>query len=167
MITIRSDQNLVTLINAFSCEPKTQDDLVKAWQDATEIELGRLPGIISAALHRSLDGTRVDAQWRSVGDWENLTRLGKIKAISNGWAGMGSPTLICTRSFTRSTKRRAGVDKSDLRTLRAIRVAEVAGSPGSRLLPQQRRGWASKQPHLKPIEPGVVHGYQLGASGSQ
>jgi hypothetical protein len=30
------------MINAFSCEPKTQDDLVKAWQDATEIELGRL-----------------------------------------------------------------------------------------------------------------------------
>jgi hypothetical protein len=26
MITIRGDQNLVTLINAFSCEPKTQDD---------------------------------------------------------------------------------------------------------------------------------------------
>jgi Antibiotic biosynthesis monooxygenase len=65
MITIRGEQNLVTLINAFSCEPKTQDDLVKAWQDATEIELGRLPGIISAALHRSLNGTRVVnyAQW--------------------------------------------------------------------------------------------------------
>jgi hypothetical protein len=28
MITIHGDQNLVTLINAFSCEPKTRDDLV-------------------------------------------------------------------------------------------------------------------------------------------
>jgi hypothetical protein len=81
------------MINAFSCEPKTQDDLVKAWQDATEIELGRLAGIISAALHRSLDGTRSVnyAQWRSVGDWENLTRLGKIKGYFERVGRYGKP----------------------------------------------------------------------------
>ena len=70
MITIRRDQELVTLINAFTCEPETQNDLVKVWQDVTGVELGGLPGIISAALHRSLDGTRVVnyAQWRSAED---------------------------------------------------------------------------------------------------
>ena len=44
MITIHPDSDRVTLINVFSCEPKFQYDLVKAWRDATEIELGGLLG---------------------------------------------------------------------------------------------------------------------------
>jgi heme-degrading monooxygenase HmoA len=96
MITIRRDQELVTLINAFTCEPETQNDLVKVWQDVTEVELGGLPGIISAALHRSLDGTRVVnyAQWRSAEDWENLTRVGKMKGYFERMGRYGKPDAL-------------------------------------------------------------------------
>jgi hypothetical protein len=40
--------------------------------------LGKLPGIISASLHKSKDGTRVVnyAQWRNVEGWEELGRAG-------------------------------------------------------------------------------------------
>ena len=81
MISISRDNGLVTLINAFSCEPTEQHALVDAWREA-EAELGTLPGVVSAALHRSLDGTRVVnyGQLRSAADWENLRRIGRIKA---------------------------------------------------------------------------------------
>ena len=44
----------------------------------TEEKLGKLPGIISAALHRIKDGKRVVnyAQWESAEDWESLFRTG-------------------------------------------------------------------------------------------
>lgn len=58
MITIAQDGDLVTLINVFSCEPQNQQRLIDSWVRTTEERLGKLPGI-SAALHRSQDGTRV------------------------------------------------------------------------------------------------------------
>jgi hypothetical protein len=66
MITIAKDHDMVTLINAFSCEPQNQQSLIDSSIRATEAEQGKLPGIISAALHRSKDGMRVVnyAQWR-------------------------------------------------------------------------------------------------------
>jgi hypothetical protein len=78
MIKIAQDQDIVTLINAFSCEPQNQQALIDAWIRATEERLGALPGIVSAALHRSKDGTRVVnyAQWKSAENWENLFRIG-------------------------------------------------------------------------------------------
>ena len=78
MITITEDGGVVTLINVFSCAPENQQHLIGAWIRATENTLGRLPGIISASLHRSKDGTRVVnyAQWKSSENWENLFRVG-------------------------------------------------------------------------------------------
>lgn len=78
MITITEDRGVVTLINVFSCEPQNQQHLIDAWIRATEDTLGKLPGIISASLHRSKDGTRVVnyAQWKSSENWENLFRIG-------------------------------------------------------------------------------------------
>ena len=80
MITIAKEGDLVTLINVFSCEPQNQERLIDSWVRATEERLGKLPGIISAALHRSKDGTRVVnyAQWKSAEDWANLTRIGSL-----------------------------------------------------------------------------------------
>jgi hypothetical protein len=49
MISIARDSGVVTVINAFTCEPAQQANLVKAWRDA-ETELGVLPGVVSAAL---------------------------------------------------------------------------------------------------------------------
>lgn len=78
MITIAKDGDLVTLINVFSCEPQNQQRLIDSWSRATEERLGKLPGIVSAALHRSKDGTRVVnyAQWQSAENWQSLTRIG-------------------------------------------------------------------------------------------
>ena len=79
MIKIAQDRDVVTLINAFSCEPQNQQHLIDAWIRATEESLGALPGIISAALHRSKDGARVVnyAQWRNAENWEKLSRIGR------------------------------------------------------------------------------------------
>jgi heme-degrading monooxygenase HmoA len=78
MIKIAQHHDVVTLINTFRCEPQNQQHLIDAWIRATEERLGSLPGIISAALHRSKDGNRVlnYAQWKSAEDWENLFRTG-------------------------------------------------------------------------------------------
>ena len=78
MITITKDGGVVTLINVFSCAPENQQRLIGAWIRATENTLGRLPGIISASLHRSKDGTRVVnyAHWKSSENWEKLFRVG-------------------------------------------------------------------------------------------
>ena len=54
MITINEENDVVTLINVFTCEPDTQQALIDAWIKATEHTLGRLPGIVSASLHRKV-----------------------------------------------------------------------------------------------------------------
>lgn len=84
MIKIPQSSDLVTLINVFSCDPQNQHRLVDSWIRATEERLGALPGIISAALHRSKDGARVVnyAQWKSSENWENLARI-----ANESWLG--------------------------------------------------------------------------------
>src|SRR5271166_2051274 len=106
MISIARDSGVVTLINAFACEPAQQENLMKAWRDA-EAELGVLPGVVSAALHRSFDGTRVVnyGQLRSVEDWENLRKVGQMKAYFDRITKFGSPDahlyeVIYTRDRT-------------------------------------------------------------------
>ena len=78
MITIDKKQDLVTLIHVFSCEPQNQAHLIELWIRAEEGRLGQLPAIISAALHRSKDGSRVAnyAQWKTAENWEELSRIG-------------------------------------------------------------------------------------------
>jgi len=78
MITINEENEVVTLTNVFTCEPSAQQALIDAWIEATGNSLGKLPGIISASLHRSKDGTRVvnHAQWKSSEAWENLEQTG-------------------------------------------------------------------------------------------
>jgi heme-degrading monooxygenase HmoA len=92
MITISRDSGIVTVINVFSCEPSQQDALIKAWQDAPA-ELGKLPGAVSAALHKSLDGTRVVnyVQMRSMEDWENLRKVGQSKGYFDRIMQFGKP----------------------------------------------------------------------------
>ena len=78
MITIAQNGDIVTLINVFSCEPQNQQHLIDSWIRATQERLGKLPGSISATLHRCKDGTRVVnyAQWKSSANWEDLFRIG-------------------------------------------------------------------------------------------
>ncbi|MGH8909154.1 MAG: antibiotic biosynthesis monooxygenase family protein [Egibacteraceae bacterium] len=63
---ITADAPLMTLINVFTVAPENQQRLLKILQEATEL-ISRLPGFISANLHRGLDGAKVAnyAQWES------------------------------------------------------------------------------------------------------
>ncbi|MCY7322257.1 MAG: antibiotic biosynthesis monooxygenase [Phormidesmis sp. CAN_BIN36] len=72
--TIAQDQELVTLINIFKVAPENQQRLVELLIEATEEVMYKLPGFISANIHKSLDGTRVTnyAQWRSIEDFKAI-----------------------------------------------------------------------------------------------
>ena len=63
----QSANDVVTLINVFTVEPEDQQRLVDVLIQATEAVMNKLPGYVSANIHRSLDGRRVAnyAQWRS------------------------------------------------------------------------------------------------------
>jgi heme-degrading monooxygenase HmoA len=76
MTQISPDNDVVTLINVFTVEPERQQELLKLLTEATEQVMHRLPGFVSANLHRSLDGTRVVnyAQWRSREDFEAMLK---------------------------------------------------------------------------------------------
>lgn len=67
MTTIAENTSLVTLINVFTVEPSNQRKLLDILTQATETSVRGVPGFISAALHRSVDGTKVTmySQWRS------------------------------------------------------------------------------------------------------
>src|SRR5262249_2427582 len=66
--------NLITLINVFTVEPENQQQLIESLGRATETYVRHAQGFISAALHRSLDGTKVVmyAQWRSIEDYQRM-----------------------------------------------------------------------------------------------
>ena len=67
MTTIAENSGLVTAINVFTVEPSNQQKLVDLLAHATDTSVREAPGFVSAALHRSVDGTKVTmyAQWRS------------------------------------------------------------------------------------------------------
>jgi quinol monooxygenase YgiN len=67
MTTIAENTGAVTLINVFTVEPSNQQELLDILARATDTSVRDVPGFISAALHRSVDGTRVTmySQWKS------------------------------------------------------------------------------------------------------
>lgn len=74
MANIEKNADLFTLINVFTVAPEKQEQLVNLLIDATEKTMRRLPGFVSASIHRSLDRKRVVnyAQWRSKQDFEAM-----------------------------------------------------------------------------------------------
>jgi antibiotic biosynthesis monooxygenase (ABM) superfamily enzyme len=74
MATIAVDQDVVTLVNVFTVSPERQLQLADLLVEATRTVMNRLPGYVSASIHRSLDGTKVVnyAQWRRVADFEAM-----------------------------------------------------------------------------------------------
>ncbi|EFH88175.1 antibiotic biosynthesis monooxygenase family protein [Ktedonobacter racemifer] len=71
---ITQEGNVVTLINVFETTPEQQQQLVDQWTRFTEEQVKGEPGLIGAALHTSIDGTRVInyAQWRSDADFHRF-----------------------------------------------------------------------------------------------
>jgi quinol monooxygenase YgiN len=74
MITISTSSAVVTVINVFTVAPENQARLIELLTRATETTVSRVPGFVSASLHRSLDGAKVTmyAQWRSLDDYQRM-----------------------------------------------------------------------------------------------
>jgi len=68
MTIISEDSGLLTFINVFTVSPDNQQKLIDLLTQATDLSVRHAKGFVSAALHRSLDGTKVTmyAQWQSV-----------------------------------------------------------------------------------------------------
>ncbi len=103
---ISKDANLVTLVNVFAVEPENQQLLVDLLVEATEDVMCKLPGFISANIHKSLDGKWVTnyAQWRSVEDFKaifkNPEALSHMPAI--GKIAKSEPVLYQV-AYTKNT----------------------------------------------------------------
>jgi len=74
MTTISVENNYLTFINTFRVDPLNQQKLIDLLILATDGNVSKVPGFISACLHRGIDGTKVTmyAQWRSLEDYQNM-----------------------------------------------------------------------------------------------
>jgi quinol monooxygenase YgiN len=74
MPVIAKGDRVATVINVFTVAPADQARLVELLTKATQSSVRHVPGFLAAALHRSLDGTKVTmyAQWRSVEDYQRM-----------------------------------------------------------------------------------------------
>ncbi|RSZ29791.1 MULTISPECIES: antibiotic biosynthesis monooxygenase family protein [unclassified Variovorax] len=77
MTTIAENADLVTLINVFTVEPSNQQQLLDILARATDTSVRDVQGFISAALHRSVDGTRVTmySQWKSAEHYQSYQSM--------------------------------------------------------------------------------------------
>lgn len=73
--TISARQDLMTLINVFTVEPKNQQAVVDVLIDAAAT-MKQLPGFLSTNIHRNDEGTRVVnyVQWRAREDFESMLK---------------------------------------------------------------------------------------------
>jgi hypothetical protein len=74
MTVISKGDGVATIINVFAVAPGDQKRLLDLLTRATQSSVRHIPGFVSAALHRSLDGTKVTmyAQWRTVEDYQRM-----------------------------------------------------------------------------------------------
>ena len=72
--TISPSDAVLTVINIFTVAPEDQGRLIDLLTRATESTVARVPGFISASLHRGREGTKVAmyAQWRSWDDYQRM-----------------------------------------------------------------------------------------------
>ncbi len=90
MLTIDSDAEHATFINAFRCRPEDQDEVVRINIDIVEQVARHHDGFISAAVHRSTDGTRVInyLQWRSPRNLQTMQASAAFQQIASRFAGL-------------------------------------------------------------------------------
>ena len=79
---ISKDTNLVTVVNMFSVKPENQKNLLQLLEDL-RIVVEKLPGFISANVHRSFEGTRIVsyAQWNTKEDYQAVYTNSDVKPI--------------------------------------------------------------------------------------
>jgi quinol monooxygenase YgiN len=87
-ITISKDNDLATFVNFFSVEPKNQQKLIDLWKKFVKDVAEKQPGLISANLHKSFDGTRAVnyAQWKTKEDQERMIDSDEAKAWRDDFA---------------------------------------------------------------------------------
>lgn len=76
MTTLDPNDGYVVLINTFTVDPAKAEALLKVLSDATDKEMRKLPGFVSANLHMSPDKKHVAnyAQWRSQADIDAMMK---------------------------------------------------------------------------------------------
>jgi hypothetical protein len=74
MLTITTGDRPMTVINVFTVAPAQQGRLVELLPEATDSSIRHVPGFVSAALRRSLDGTKVTmyARWATPEDYDRM-----------------------------------------------------------------------------------------------
>jgi quinol monooxygenase YgiN len=90
MPEILSGAEYATFINIFRCEPSDQDQVVRINVDIVDQVASGFPGFVSAAVHRSADGTRVFnyLQWGSAQHLLAMQRSPEFQAIAHRFAGL-------------------------------------------------------------------------------
>ena len=90
MPEIASGTEHATFINTFRCQPSNQQEVVRINVDIIEQVASTFPGFISAAVHRSTDGTRVFnyLQWESAEHLAAMQRSPEFQAIGRRLAGL-------------------------------------------------------------------------------
>ncbi|MGE0747320.1 MAG: antibiotic biosynthesis monooxygenase family protein [Rhodospirillales bacterium] len=80
--TIRSDGDVVTLINVFTAEPGRQHELVDLLREGTERWIADIPEHLSTSLHAGKDGRRVVvySQWKSAAGIDAMRRKPEMAA---------------------------------------------------------------------------------------
>src|SRR5215831_8237124 len=113
MATIATGQDVVTLVNVFTVTPDRQRQPAGLLAEATRITMIRLPGYVSANIHRSLDGTKVVnyAQWRRTADFEAM--LGDQAAAEHMRAAERLATSIEPHLYEVAFTDRAGAPARD------------------------------------------------------
>ena len=90
MPEIVSGAEYATFINTFRCDPANQEEVVRINIDIVDQVASSSPGFIAAAVHRSVDGTRVVnyLQWESSEHLAAMQRSPEFQAIARRFAGL-------------------------------------------------------------------------------
>lgn len=80
MTTLDPSNDYFTMINTFEVDPENADKLVDVLHEASG-PISKLPGFVSANLHRSLDRKRVVnyVQWRTRGDFDAMQNNPEVR----------------------------------------------------------------------------------------
>ncbi len=90
MPEIVSGAEYATFINTFRCDPANQEEVVRINIDIVDQVASSSPGFIAAAVHRSIDGTRVVnyLQWESSEHLAAMQRAPEFQAIARRFTGL-------------------------------------------------------------------------------
>lgn len=90
MPTIDPNADYATFINTFTCQPPDQAGIVRVNIEIVENVAMLTPGFISAAVHRSIDGTRVFnyLQWKTPQDLATMQQSEAFRTTATRFHGL-------------------------------------------------------------------------------